>query len=67
MNDKVKKLIERTRLTKEKMKTINNEMPSEAKYGDVFVAIAQAQQDKIFNDPEVIKNMEVNDGKPNNI
>ena len=32
-------------LTEEEMKAINDGMPSSAKYGDVFKAIAQAQVD----------------------
>jgi len=32
-------------LTKEEMRAINDEQPSTAKYGDVFMAIAQAQRD----------------------
>jgi len=32
-------------LTKQEMAVINNAQPSEAKYGDVFEAIAKAQRD----------------------
>jgi len=35
-------------LSKEEMTAINNAQPSEAKYGDVFKAIAQAQRDKDY-------------------
>ena len=35
-------------LTDEKMKAINDNMPSDAKYGDVFKAIAKAQLTKIL-------------------
>ena len=34
-------------LTKEEMKAINDNMPSDAKYGDVFEAIAKAQRAKM--------------------
>lgn len=34
-----------TRISKAKMTAINNDQPPEAKYGDVFEAIAQAQLD----------------------
>ena len=37
-------------LTDEEMTTINNNQPSEAKYGDVFKAIAKAQRDLTARD-----------------
>uniref|UniRef100_A0A6M3JHZ1 Uncharacterized protein n=1 Tax=viral metagenome TaxID=1070528 RepID=A0A6M3JHZ1_9ZZZZ len=37
---------ELTVLSNEEMRAINNAMPPEAKYGDVFKAIAQAQLNK---------------------
>ena len=41
--------IKLTLISREEMKTINNAQPPEAKYGDVFKAIAQAQLDDIQN------------------
>ena len=42
------------RLTDEELRAINDAMPSEAKYGDVFKAIAEAQLLKVLSDPRIL-------------